>query len=124
MTWPVFTVRDLSGTGRNGQQSAESKIALASDSSDFRRLERSSGGRTRGGAPATGGLQSLLLGLQVLRAEARPLDRELFCFAMRRPAECIQKARHFVELGRLEERLEVVVREATVASHFSFVRLQ
>src|SRR6476661_11247698 len=56
----------------------------------------------------TGRCQPLLLLLQVLRDTARAFDRELLDLPVRRARERVEKARHLVELARLEQRLEVV----------------
>src|SRR6185295_1864060 len=63
----------------------------------------------------------LLLLLEELRDRARTFDGELLDLAVRRTGERVQELRHPVELTRLEQRLEVVVREAHVLHHLRFV---
>src|SRR5437868_4999591 len=66
----------------------------------------------------------LLLLLEKLRDGSRALDGELLDVAVGRTGQRVQELRDLVDLARLEERLEVVVREAHVARHLPFVGLQ
>src|SRR6187399_1307418 len=61
------------------------------------------------GSSATGRARELLLLLE-LRDGPRAFDRGLLDLAVRRAGERVQELRHAVELTRLEQRLEVVVR--------------
>src|SRR5262245_10513407 len=66
----------------------------------------------------------LLLLLEELRHHLRPLDGELVDLLVLRTGEGIEQLGDLVDLTRLKERLEVVVREADVARHLRFVRLE
>src|SRR5215471_9034959 len=59
----------------------------------------------------------LLLLLEELGHGPRAFDRELLHLAVRGAGEGVQELGHAVELARLEQRLEVVVRQAHVGRH-------
>src|SRR5436190_1921227 len=77
-----------------------------------------------GFARCGGGRELLLLLLQELSNEAGTLDRELLHLLVGCTCEGVQELRHLLDLTRLEEGFEVVVRQADVAAHLPFVGLE
>src|SRR5262249_36757972 len=63
----------------------------------------------------------LLLGEHLLK-RARALDGELLDFTRRRCGQFVEERRDLLHVARLEERFEIIVREAYVALHHRLVR--